>query len=61
MTRYVALFAVLSLGSLYSIAQENNPLINSAEAIKAGIKLYDEDKYKEAFKEYQKVKSGDTN
>jgi antitoxin component YwqK of YwqJK toxin-antitoxin module/Tfp pilus assembly protein PilF len=61
MNRYVALFAVLSLGSLYSIAQENNPLINSAEAIKAGVKLYDEDKYKEAFKEYQKVRSGDTN
>ncbi len=61
MNRFVALLAVLCLGSLYSTAQENNPLINSAEAIQAGIKLFDEGKYKKAFKEYEKVRSGDTN
>lgn len=61
MNRHLTLFAVLCLGSLFTTAQENNPLINSAEAIQAGIKLYDDGKYKEALKEYQKVKTGDTN
>ncbi|OQP57087.1 hypothetical protein A3860_11005 [Niastella vici] len=61
MNRHLTLIAVLCLGSLFSTAQENNPLINSAEAIQAGVKLYDDGKYKEALKEYQKVKAGDTN
>jgi antitoxin component YwqK of YwqJK toxin-antitoxin module/Tfp pilus assembly protein PilF len=62
MNRHLTLLiTVLCFASQYTTAQENNPLINSAEAIQAGIKLYDEGKYKEALKEYQKVKIGDTN
>jgi uncharacterized protein len=62
MNRYVTpLITVLCLACLYATAQESNPLINSAEAIQAGVKLHDEGKYKEAIKEYQRVKVGDTN
>jgi antitoxin component YwqK of YwqJK toxin-antitoxin module/Tfp pilus assembly protein PilF len=62
MNRHLTLLiTVLCLACLYTTAQENNPLINSAEAIQAGIKLYDAGKYKEALKEYEKVKVGDTN
>jgi antitoxin component YwqK of YwqJK toxin-antitoxin module/Tfp pilus assembly protein PilF len=61
MNRHLTLVTVLCLACLYTTAQENNPLINSAEAIQSGIKLYDEDKYKEALKEYERVKLGDTN
>lgn len=61
MNRHLTLFAVLCLGCLYTTAQENNPLINSGETIQSGIKLFDDGKYKDAIKEYQKVKAGDTN
>src|SRR5262245_46283126 len=61
MNRHVILYSVLCLTSLYSVAQENNPLINSGQVIEAGIKLHDDGKYKEALKEYQKVPVGDTN
>jgi uncharacterized protein len=61
MNRHLTLVAVLCFGCLYATAQESNPLINSAEAIQAGIKFFDEEKYKDAIKEYQKVKAGDTN
>ncbi len=61
MNRHLTLVFVLCLGCLYATAQGNNPLINSAEKINNGIKLFDEDKYKEALKEYQQVKPGDTN
>src|SRR3954471_2841565 len=62
MNRHITpMLAVLCLTCLYATAQENNPLINSAEAIQAGVKLYDAGKYKEAMKEYERVKVGDTN
>lgn len=55
------LSSVLIITTLYTAAQDNNPLIDSREIIDAGVKLYDEGKYKEALREYQKVKAGDTN
>ncbi|THU30774.1 tetratricopeptide repeat protein [Niastella caeni] len=61
MNRHLTLVAVLCLACMYTNAQKNNPLINSAEAIQSGIKLYDDGKYKEALKEFQQVKAGDTN
>ncbi|HEX6429195.1 MAG TPA: hypothetical protein VF008_15970 [Niastella sp.] len=61
MNRHLTLVAVLCLACLYTTAQENNPLINSGETIETGIKLFDEGKYKEALKEFQQVKAGDTN
>lgn len=42
-------------------AQQNNPLINSAEVITEGTKLHDEGKYKEAIKKYKEVSRSDTN
>jgi len=44
-----------------SEAQTNNPLINSGELIKNGLKLHDEKKYKEAIEEYLKINRSDTN
>ncbi|OQP52622.1 hypothetical protein A4H97_25195 [Niastella yeongjuensis] len=62
MNRHVTpLITALCFACLYATAQENNPLINSAEAISAGVKLYDNGQYKEALKEYERVKVGDTN
>jgi tetratricopeptide (TPR) repeat protein len=57
------LFAVFLCFSchLFLSAQENNPLINSAEYIKKGIGLHDEGKYKEAIAAYSKIDRSDTN
>ena len=38
-----------------------NPLVNSAEVIKTGYKLYETEKFKEAIAEYSKVPVSDTN
>jgi antitoxin component YwqK of YwqJK toxin-antitoxin module/Tfp pilus assembly protein PilF len=57
------LFAVFLCFSchLFLSAQENNPLINSAEYIKKGIGLHDQGKYKEAIAAYSKIDRSDTN
>lgn len=56
------LLITASLCPLYAVfAQNNKPLIDSKEAIKAGVELHDAGKYKEALKEYDKVSPSDTN
>ncbi|HET9055961.1 MAG TPA: tetratricopeptide repeat protein [Chitinophagaceae bacterium] len=56
-------FTLLSIATplLNILAQQNNPLINSGETIKEGIKLSDEGKYKEAIDYFIKVSPSDTN
>jgi len=60
MLRLCALIAA-SFCTLFLTAQENNPLINSAEYIKKGIELHDQGKYKEAIAAYSKIDKSDTN
>src|SRR6188768_2220286 len=60
MQRLCILTAAL-LFNLFLTAQENNPLINSAEYIKKGIELHDQGKYKEAIATYKKIDKSDTN
>jgi len=55
-TLIVALLCIFSLS-----AQENNPLINSAEYIKNAIELHDQKKYKDAISIYRKIDRSDTN
>jgi antitoxin component YwqK of YwqJK toxin-antitoxin module len=57
----LTLSAVLSTCFLLSFSQQKAVRINSGETIETGIKLYDEGKYKEALKEFEKVPVGDTN
>src|SRR5688572_17933460 len=60
MQRLCALIAALFC-TLFITAQENNPLINSAEYIKQGIEFHDQGKYKEAIAAYKKIDKSDTN
>ncbi|MBO9573046.1 MAG: tetratricopeptide repeat protein, partial [Chitinophagaceae bacterium] len=50
---------VCSISPLF--AQQVGPLVNSGEEIAEGLKLYENDKYKEAIEHYAKVGSHDTN
>jgi antitoxin component YwqK of YwqJK toxin-antitoxin module len=43
------------------IAQENNELVNSGDILKKGIKLHDDNKYKDALALYTQVPKSDTN
>lgn len=61
MTPRIALLTLFCTISLSTIAQKKPRLINSGEIIQAGIKLYDDGKYKEALTEFDKVPQGDTN
>lgn len=61
MTPRLILLTVLCTFSLVTFAQQNAALINSGEIIKNGIQFYDDGKYKEALKEFDKVPVGDTN
>lgn len=47
--------------SFVAKSQTPKPLINSGEILKLGVKLHDEQKYKEAIAEYKKVSRSDTN
>jgi len=49
------------LCTLFTSAQEKNPLINSAEWIQKGVELHDQGKYKDAIAAYSKVDRSDTN
>jgi antitoxin component YwqK of YwqJK toxin-antitoxin module/Tfp pilus assembly protein PilF len=60
MQRLCTLIAA-SFCALILTAQENNPLINSAEYIKKGIEFHDQGKYKEAIAAYSKIDKSDTN
>jgi antitoxin component YwqK of YwqJK toxin-antitoxin module/Flp pilus assembly protein TadD len=60
MQRLYTLIATLFF-TLFLTAQENNPLINSAEYIKKGTELHDQGKYKEAIAAYNKIDKSDTN
>jgi uncharacterized protein len=51
--------ALINAGNLK--AQQNNPLINSGELIEKGVKLHDQEKYKEAVKLYLQIPKSDTN
>ncbi len=53
-------FILLSI-SIFVNAQQNNPLVNSGELIERGVKLHDEEKYKDAIKLYAQVPKSDTN
>ncbi len=55
------LFLLFIFNGFYTIAQTNNPLINSGEIIQKGSKLHDEKKYKEAISEFKKIDRSDTN
>lgn len=57
----LTLSTVLCTCFLLSVAQEKAQRINSGELIKTGIQLYDDGKYAEALKEFDKVPVGDTN
>lgn len=59
--RHLILTCLLCFSFLLSKSQENNPLINSGKLINEGIKLHDNNQYKEAIELYQKVPRGDTN
>lgn len=61
MTPRIALLTLSCIISLSSIAQKKARLINSGEIIQAGIKLYDDGKYKDALVEFEKIPAGDTN
>ncbi|RTL60329.1 MAG: hypothetical protein EKK37_05690 [Sphingobacteriales bacterium] len=61
MTKILVAFLLIASPYYYAVAQENNPLINSAEVINEGVKLHDQGKYKEAIQQYQKVSTSDTN
>lgn len=45
----------------FLLAQQNNPLVNSGELIEKGIKLHEEEKYKDAIKLYTQIPRSDTN
>lgn len=54
----------LTLGFVFSftcLLAQSDPDFNSGEIITAGIKAHDEDNYKEAIKQYQRVPENDTN
>lgn len=55
------LLTVLCTASLSAFAQQKASRINSGEIVNTGIKLYDEGKYKEALREFDKIPVGDTN
>ncbi|HOZ50714.1 MAG TPA: hypothetical protein PLU17_02570 [Chitinophagaceae bacterium] len=64
--RKILVLAIASIGSLFvknSIlhAQEKTFVINSGDIIKEGIQFHDNEKYKSAIAEYQKVPENDTN
>lgn len=61
MRNWVLLTALVCLLCTSIFAQENNPLINSGEIIKEGIKLHDAGKFKDAIALYKKVSRNDTN
>src|SRR5262245_62111881 len=61
MTPRLTLLTVLCTLSLSTFAQQNAAHINSGEIIGNGMKYYDDGKYKEALKEFDKVPVGDTN
>lgn len=61
MTRKFLLLPVLLFLSTLSFSQSSNELINSGELINKGIRLYEQDKYKEALDLYNKVSPSDTN
>lgn len=54
------LFSILSI-SLISFAQENNPLVNSGQAIQEGVELHENGKYTEAIEKFKSVAKSDTN
>ena len=58
---FPAISFVLLIISFSSIAQQNNPLINSGELIKKGQDLHDAGKYKEAIEAYRQINRSDTN
>ena len=53
--------AIIVIASIPTFAQDHNPLINSGEVIKTGLKLHEAKKYKEALREYEKIDRSDTN
>lgn len=57
----VLLALFFSLVLLNVSGQDNNPLINSGEILKAGNTLHDNKEYQKAISEYQKINRSDTN
>src|SRR4051812_1641287 len=52
---------ILCSAFINSYSQESNLLVNSAEVINDGVKLYNDGKYKEALALYDQVSPSDTN
>lgn len=61
MKKILFILSTVFISSFTAFSQENNPLINSGEVIKEGIKLHDEGKFSEAIAKFKLVVQSDTN